>query len=331
MNDRSPRFALRWEGERVGEDGRVARLAVAGMAPAPAGGRNRPGLVPLGGGRLERRPLGLHGAHDPARGPGVREQAGLRPEGPLHDLAGGPLGGPAALRRGSALVAPRRPAARQAGGGRPRRRDRAAAVPADRQRPAGELRRPSRSPRGGPGPAATWARSWSRRAPISSWATTATTASTRGSGASRTAGPSWGAPRRSSSPSTWARATGPAGTASSSPSPEAPPGGPMFSARTRWDLSTNRLSAALDAKRRSGARFLDLTESNPTRAGLSAPPDLLASLARPASLVYEPAPFGLAAARAAVAADCSRRGFAVGPDRILLTASTSEAYGFLFK
>jgi aspartate/methionine/tyrosine aminotransferase len=105
----------------------------------------------------------------------------------------------------------------------------------------------------------------------------------------------------------------------------------MFSARTRWDLSTNRLSALLEAKRRSGARVLDLTESNPTRAGLSAPPDLLASLTRPASLVYEPAPFGLAGAREAVAADYARRGVVVPPDRILLTASTSEAYGFLFK
>ena len=105
----------------------------------------------------------------------------------------------------------------------------------------------------------------------------------------------------------------------------------MFSARTRWDLSTNRLSAALEAKRRRAARVLDLTESNPTRAGLLAPPGLLESLARRASLVYEPAPFGLAAARAAVAADYARRGVAVGPERILLTASTSEAYGFLFK
>ncbi len=105
----------------------------------------------------------------------------------------------------------------------------------------------------------------------------------------------------------------------------------MFSARTRWDLSTNRLSATVEAKRRSGAHVLDLTESNPTRAGLAAPPDLLASLTRRASLLYEPAPFGLAAARAAVAADYARRGFAVGPDRILLTAGTSEAYAFLFK
>lgn len=105
----------------------------------------------------------------------------------------------------------------------------------------------------------------------------------------------------------------------------------MLSARTRWDLSANRLAGALAAKRRSGAVVLDLTESNPTRAGLAGPPDLLKDLGRPGSLVYDPAPFGLPEARAAVAADYARRGYPVGPDRILLTASTSEAYAFLFK
>jgi alanine-synthesizing transaminase len=105
----------------------------------------------------------------------------------------------------------------------------------------------------------------------------------------------------------------------------------MFSARTRWDLRANRLTAVLEARRRAGAPVLDLTESNPTRAGLAASPDVLAGLAGPASLAYEPAPFGLEAARTAVAADYVRRGYDVGPERVLLTASTSEAYAFLFK
>ena len=105
----------------------------------------------------------------------------------------------------------------------------------------------------------------------------------------------------------------------------------MFSARTRWDLSANRLNAVLEAKRRAAVRVLDLTESNPTRAGLAAPADLLASLSHPASLLYEPAPFGLRSAREAVAAHDARRGCEVDADRILLTASTSEAYAFLFK
>ena len=43
----------------------------------------------------------------------------------------------------------------------------------------------------------------------------------------------------------------------------------MFSERTHWDLRGNRLSRVLEEKRRKGARILDLTESNPTRVGLS--------------------------------------------------------------
>lgn len=105
----------------------------------------------------------------------------------------------------------------------------------------------------------------------------------------------------------------------------------MFSTRTRWDLRPNRLSRLLEEKRRAGVRVLDLTESNPTRVGLRVPGDLLAPLARPEGQRYEPSPFGLPAARAAVAADFARRGVAVDPDRLVLAASTSEAYAFLLK
>ena len=105
----------------------------------------------------------------------------------------------------------------------------------------------------------------------------------------------------------------------------------MFSERTHWDLRPNRLAERLTARRAAGARILDLTESNPTRAGLPCPDDILAALARAEARRYEPRPFGLPAAREAVAADFARRGFPVGPDRIVLSASTSEAYAFLFK
>jgi aspartate/methionine/tyrosine aminotransferase len=105
----------------------------------------------------------------------------------------------------------------------------------------------------------------------------------------------------------------------------------MFSDRTRWDLRPNRLAERLAAKRAAGARLFDLTESNPTRAGLVCPDGLLDSLARPQARLYEPSPFGLPAARAAAAADFARRGFPVSPERVFLSASTSEAYAFLFK
>jgi alanine-synthesizing transaminase len=105
----------------------------------------------------------------------------------------------------------------------------------------------------------------------------------------------------------------------------------VFSGRTRFDLRPNRLAAALEGKRATGARVFDLTESNPTHAGLAPPKHVLVSLADPAARIYEPAPQGLLRAREAVSGDYARRGHAVPPERILLTASTSEAYAFLFK
>src|SRR5919204_440286 len=52
----------------------------------------------------------------------------------------------------------------------------------------------------------------------------------------------------------------------------------------------------------------------------------------PRILRYEPRPKGLYAARQAVAAYYAEsRGAAVDPERIVLTASTSEAYALLFK
>src|SRR5579864_8683557 len=103
----------------------------------------------------------------------------------------------------------------------------------------------------------------------------------------------------------------------------------MFSSRLNWNLPTNPLAKLIEEKRASGAAILDLTESNPTMAGLSYPADrILAALSDPRSICYEPAPMGHPAARAAVAAYYGRR---VEPDRVLVTASTSEAYGFLFK
>jgi aspartate/methionine/tyrosine aminotransferase len=105
---------------------------------------------------------------------------------------------------------------------------------------------------------------------------------------------------------------------------------PPFSSRSGVDLTPNPVAAALA---RFGDRpMLDLTTSNPTKASIPYDRDaILSALARPEALVYEPAPFGLAAAREAVARDLSAQGPLVDPARIVLTASTSEAYAFLFK
>jgi hypothetical protein len=105
----------------------------------------------------------------------------------------------------------------------------------------------------------------------------------------------------------------------------------MFSSRFHWDFHPNRLARALAEKRRAGERLLDLTQSNPTRAGIEYSPEILSAFQNPAMLVYDPAPAGARQAREAVAAYYAARGHRVEPERILLTASTSEAYAYLFK
>ena len=106
----------------------------------------------------------------------------------------------------------------------------------------------------------------------------------------------------------------------------------VFSSRLQWDSQPNPLSILLAEKRRGGAAILDLTESNPTRAGLDYPGDeILAALADPRDIQYDPDPCGLLVAREAVAEYYAQRGVDVPASRILLTASTSEAYSYLFK
>jgi len=105
----------------------------------------------------------------------------------------------------------------------------------------------------------------------------------------------------------------------------------VVSGRIPPQLEPNALARAVAALRERGAALADLTDSNPTRAGIPYPDDLLAPLADAAARRYEPHPFGLPAARAAVAADHGRRGAAVDPAHVVLTASTSEAYSWLFK
>ena len=105
----------------------------------------------------------------------------------------------------------------------------------------------------------------------------------------------------------------------------------MFSSRFHWDLRPNRLTCLLQEKRRAGARILDLTESNPTRAGLAYPRELVEALADPRALIYDPQPLGSLEAREAICRYYEATGHSVEPGRVLLTASTSEAYAYLFK
>jgi alanine-synthesizing transaminase len=104
----------------------------------------------------------------------------------------------------------------------------------------------------------------------------------------------------------------------------------MFSSRVPGDRRPNRLSAAL-SRARAGRDLINLTLSNPTRAGIAYPEHLLAPLGLDRGLDYSPEPLGDASARTAVAARYARRGIAIPVERIALTASTSEAYSLLFK
>jgi alanine-synthesizing transaminase len=97
----------------------------------------------------------------------------------------------------------------------------------------------------------------------------------------------------------------------------------VFSKRTHWSAPLNQLTV----ERRSRGELLDLTETNPTRAGLPYPHDELAeALAKGARASYDPDPRGLRSAREALAGELR-----CDPEDLLLTASTSEAYSFLFK
>jgi aspartate/methionine/tyrosine aminotransferase len=103
-----------------------------------------------------------------------------------------------------------------------------------------------------------------------------------------------------------------------------------FSRRLAWDHPENALAALERARRARGGEVLDLTVSNPTRVGL---PDLGArvseALAATARGAYDPDPLGAFAAREAIAAELAAA--SISPERLVVTASSSESYGFLFK
>ena len=106
----------------------------------------------------------------------------------------------------------------------------------------------------------------------------------------------------------------------------------MFSRRTAVPRIANALSAALEKARAANRPVLDLTVSNPTTSSLPYDaPRIVASLSHADALTYRPSPLGLETTRAAVASVYAETGVSVDPSHIVLTASTSEAYGFLWK
>jgi alanine-synthesizing transaminase len=106
----------------------------------------------------------------------------------------------------------------------------------------------------------------------------------------------------------------------------------MFAERTNWNLAPNRLSEALAQHLAAGKRLYDLSASNPTEVGFSQDREaILHALCDASALTYVPDPKGLLRARQGVAEYYAERGDEVAVENIILTASTSEAYSFVFR
>lgn len=107
----------------------------------------------------------------------------------------------------------------------------------------------------------------------------------------------------------------------------------MFSRRTSWKLTPNALTLAQREMAEAGREVLDLAASNPTRVGITYDGEtILGSLTQAAGLNYDPQPKGLPGARQAVANYYREQhdAFSVDAEKLILTASTSEAYSYLF-
>jgi alanine-synthesizing transaminase len=108
----------------------------------------------------------------------------------------------------------------------------------------------------------------------------------------------------------------------------------MFSDRTNWKLTRNRFTKAWEEVRAAGREVLDLTISNPTRAGFDYDEAaILAALSSPRAMDYDPQPKGLLEAREAV---CGYYGeqhatTELNPEQLILTTSTSEGYSYAFR
>ncbi len=108
----------------------------------------------------------------------------------------------------------------------------------------------------------------------------------------------------------------------------------MFSRRTDWKLTPNRFTEAQQQLRAVGQEILDLTISNPTRAGLHYDDEAITqALVQPGALDYDPQPKGLLSARQAVTEYYRKQHeeFDIDPEKVVLTTSTSEGYSYVFR
>jgi alanine-synthesizing transaminase len=105
-----------------------------------------------------------------------------------------------------------------------------------------------------------------------------------------------------------------------------------FSQRTGWDLGESAFAAAIREARAAGRELIDLTVSNPTLCRFEYEAEaILQPLSDVSALTYDPDPRGMRSAREAVAEYYDDHGATVDPDAVVLTTSTSEGYGYLFR
>src|SRR5579872_512887 len=105
----------------------------------------------------------------------------------------------------------------------------------------------------------------------------------------------------------------------------------MFSRRTDWELTPNRLTRLQHELQIAGRELLDLTVSNPTRAEVHYDAEVIMhALADPKAMDYDPQPKGLRSARDAVAGYYQEH-HEINPESILLTTSTSEGYSYVLR
>ena len=110
------------------------------------------------------------------------------------------------------------------------------------------------------------------------------------------------------------------------------PSAQIWSRRSGAEPSLNPLSLLALRLQAEGRSPLDLTVSNPTAVGITYAEDaILEALSHRAMLRYEPLSLGQPAARAAVAQALNSHDRTLTAERVVMTASTSEAYAFLFK
>ncbi|MDP8266354.1 MAG: pyridoxal phosphate-dependent aminotransferase [Candidatus Aceula meridiana] len=106
----------------------------------------------------------------------------------------------------------------------------------------------------------------------------------------------------------------------------------MFSNRTGWPLTPNRLITLFDKFKSEGTFVFDLTVSNPTRCGFVYPQEeILKALSLSENMGYAPQAFGSPKARKLVSQDYQKRNISLSEENIVLTSSSSESYSFLFR